>query len=174
MPFNRAIEFLKLEYHDYLAYLKDCQHAKSLPQQLDDSLNDDNDTYYDDNQSSSSFSPPPIHRRKSLFDLVMTKFIAERDRLTLTDLDFMLTFLSRQKREMLVNSDQINSRPGSRTSMMIPSLIQSSPPLQPQTQTQTQPLMSLMNSSTKPSLMSLHTNNNSNNNNFNNFNNRKF
>ena len=170
MPFNRAIEFLKLEYHDYLAYLKDCHHTKSLPQQLDDSLNDDNETYYDDTQSSSSFSPPPIHRRKSLFDLVMTKFIAERDRLTLTDLDFMLTFLSRQKREIL-NSDQVNSRPVSRTSM-IPSLLQSSPPTTPQNQTQ--PLMSLMNSSTKPSLMSLHTNNTSNNNFNNNFNNRKF
>lgn len=194
MPLNRAIDFLKSDYHDYIGYLKEMESTRRVNKKRkqsgqEDDENEEREAEKED-EDGYSYLPPT---KKSLLDQVLTRFVECRQ-VGVNDLDFLLTYLGREKRELIdetFNYGVDNSyQPQQTQNTSIPPLIQSTalappppppPPQQPPPPLpqghlqQAPPLMSLMNSSgasQTPSLMSLNMassglNYSNNNNNFN-------
>lgn len=177
MPLNRAIDFLKSDYHDYIGYLKEMESTRRVNKKRkqsgqEDDENEEREAEKED-EDGYSYLPPT---KKSLLDQVLTRFVECRQ-VGVNDLDFLLTYLGREKRELIdetFNYGVDNSyQPQQTQNTSIPPLIQSTalappppppPPQQPPPPLpqghlqQAPPLMSLMNSSgasQTPSLMSL-------------------
>lgn len=182
MPLNKAIELLKLEYHDYIDYLKEANIIMTTTSKSSENSNDEieNEENNDNQNDESSY----LNRKnKKLLNLVLTKFI-ECDKLAVNDLDFLQAYLAKNKRD-LINSnfnvakteEELESSKNSNTSLNgddkprpLPLLQQSPQPLFPTNHSHIPPLISpqtpslastnaqpLMSASPAPSLMSLQT-----------------
>jgi hypothetical protein len=114
MPLNKALELLRPDYYDYVSFLK-LDYLKKHRQEVEDDnqddfnnnsddeqeFDDDTDENYDQNSTSDFFLDG---QSKQLLDVVFRKF-SSTNCLSVKDIDFLLTFLKKQKESLINRTD---------------------------------------------------------------------
>lgn len=102
MPLNKAIDLLKCEYHDFICYLKEAHIHATSAAKPDEKRGDEAENESEENNNTGD-SQCLDGKKKELLDLTLRRF-AEKEQVRIPDLDFLLSFLNAQKRELIADA----------------------------------------------------------------------
>ena len=105
MPLNKALDLLRSDYYDYISYLKFSCNEQIRQQDQED------------NEAEKAINS------RSILNVLFEKF-TKKENVSLTDIDFLLTILNRQKEKFTLSIDKNHQNSGASMPNQIPALNQ--------------------------------------------------